>query len=255
MGINMHMPEAVFGQNCLLITHQKTGRTLSFHVEDALRIWAKQSVEDGSRNLLCPPAQLRSWQKRMVQAKLKTTVDVDWTFDCKGYSGSVYDDEEEDDDDKDEDEKGEAQCTSSGCGCNVSQGTQQSTKMITTKQTQKKKKQKKQQLRVVKSTTSISAVSSFEHGRVQSRPSQHRAAKKNITTLTNKRDSNNLPDNHTENSTAAIQTTTTAPPLTPSTNSINWSEWSNATVANVIEFTFFKSCQQQGFNMNTHRLY
>ena len=49
MGINMHMPEAVFGQNCLLITHQKTGRTLSFHVEDALRIWAKQSVEDGSR--------------------------------------------------------------------------------------------------------------------------------------------------------------------------------------------------------------
>ena len=87
MGINMHMPEAVFGQNLLRIENAKTGTTVLFDVEDALKIWAQGSVEKGSRSLLCPPAQLESWRQKMAQAKMKSSVDVDWTFDCNGYVG------------------------------------------------------------------------------------------------------------------------------------------------------------------------
>ena len=44
MGVRMHLPEAVFGSNRLVIEHEASGFRLAFTAEGALRCWARDSV-------------------------------------------------------------------------------------------------------------------------------------------------------------------------------------------------------------------
>ena len=89
MGVNCHMPEAVFGQNSLTVTHLESGTAFDFDAEGALRMWAQHSSERGSRSIRCVHGRLASWRNKMVSAQLRTSVDADWTFDCEGYSGNA----------------------------------------------------------------------------------------------------------------------------------------------------------------------
>ena len=87
MGVRMHLPEAVFGNNLIEVTHAASGATVSFRVEDALLSWARDSIEHGSRSVKVPPARLPQWEERMKTARRASSVDVDWTFCCSDYNG------------------------------------------------------------------------------------------------------------------------------------------------------------------------
>ena len=86
MGVRMHMPEAVFGANALVLTHRASGFRLTFDAEGALREWARDSVIMESSTRVAP-AELPVWRERMHAAKLRTTTAVDWTFCCADYAG------------------------------------------------------------------------------------------------------------------------------------------------------------------------
>ena len=90
----MHLPEAVFGDNRIVLTHRASGFTLAFTAEGALRCWARDSVveessakeTDGAR-LRTSAAQLPAWRQRMLASTLRTSTAVDWTFCCGEYGG------------------------------------------------------------------------------------------------------------------------------------------------------------------------
>ena len=85
MGVNMHLPEAVFGANHVTLKHLASGFTLRFDAADALRCWARDSIQHGSRDLRVPPAAAAAWRERMAVARQRSSVDVDWTFRCDSY--------------------------------------------------------------------------------------------------------------------------------------------------------------------------
>ena len=89
MGVRMHLPEAVFGDNSLVITHRESGFTLAFTAEGALKCWARDSVkgDHDSSSVRCAPAELPVWRKRMVASTMRTSTAVDWTFCCADYAG------------------------------------------------------------------------------------------------------------------------------------------------------------------------
>ena len=90
MGVRMHMPDAVFGDNVLQLRHAASGVVVDFGALDALRAWARDSVEQGSRSVKAPPARLPQWEERMRSARRATSTDVDWTFCCQDYIGEVH---------------------------------------------------------------------------------------------------------------------------------------------------------------------
>ena len=90
MGVRMHMPDAVFGDNVLQLRHAASGVVVDFGALDALRAWARDSVEHGSRSVKAPPARLPQWEERMRSARRATSTDVDWTFCCQDYIGEVH---------------------------------------------------------------------------------------------------------------------------------------------------------------------
>ena len=88
MGVRMHMPEAVFGANRLVLSHKESGFTLVFNAEGALRCWARDSVVgDATSYAKCAPAEMPVWRQRMHAASLRTSTAVDWTFCCGDYGG------------------------------------------------------------------------------------------------------------------------------------------------------------------------
>ena len=87
MGLEMHIPEAVYGSNYLTIKHIQSGLTISFDAEDALRRWAIGSIEQGA-SLLVPAAQLPVWSELMTTQRARSAADVDWTFCCSDYAGA-----------------------------------------------------------------------------------------------------------------------------------------------------------------------
>ena len=88
MGVRMHLPEAVFGANRLVLSHQASGFTLAFTAEGALRAWARDSVVgDATSYAKCAPAELPIWRQRMHAASMRTSTAVDWTFCCGDYGG------------------------------------------------------------------------------------------------------------------------------------------------------------------------
>ena len=89
MGVRMHLPEAVFGSCSLTLTHEASGLSITFSAEEALRCWARDSVEHGSRALRIPAAQLPAWRERMTAARMKAAVDYDWTYCCDDFHGAV----------------------------------------------------------------------------------------------------------------------------------------------------------------------
>jgi hypothetical protein len=90
MGVRMHMPDAVFGDNVLQLRHAASGVVVNFGALDALRARARDSVEQGSRSVKAPPARLPQWEERMRSARRATSTDVDWTFCCHDYIGEVH---------------------------------------------------------------------------------------------------------------------------------------------------------------------
>ncbi|KAL1521447.1 hypothetical protein AB1Y20_021111 [Prymnesium parvum] len=86
MGVNMHLPDAVFGANHLTLSHLASGFTLRLDAAGALRAWARDSVARGSRQLRVPPAAAPAWRERMAAARGRSSVDVDWTFRCEEYA-------------------------------------------------------------------------------------------------------------------------------------------------------------------------
>lgn len=87
MGVRMHLPEAVFGGNRLVVTHEASGFRLSFSAEGALRCWARDSVADDHLTSRVAPANLPAWRQRMEASAMRTSTAVDWTFCCAAYAG------------------------------------------------------------------------------------------------------------------------------------------------------------------------
>ena len=87
MGVKMHLPEATFGANKLILTHEPSGFVLSFTAEGALRAWARDSVlSDRELHIRVAPAEKAVWRSRVAAAQERTSQAVDWTF-CSGEYG------------------------------------------------------------------------------------------------------------------------------------------------------------------------
>jgi hypothetical protein len=87
MGVKMHLPEATFGANKLMLTHEPSGFVLSFTAEGALRAWARDSVlSDRELHIRVAPAEKAVWRSRVAAAQERTSQAVDWTF-CSGEYG------------------------------------------------------------------------------------------------------------------------------------------------------------------------
>jgi type 2A phosphatase activator TIP41 len=83
----MHLPEATFGANKLMLTHEPSGFVLSFTAEGALRAWARDSVlSDRELHIRVAPAEKAVWRSRVAAAQERTSQAVDWTF-CSGEYG------------------------------------------------------------------------------------------------------------------------------------------------------------------------
>ena len=78
------LPGALFGRNRLELTHEATGRTLSFDADGALTCWARESARNGSGGLRVAMASRASWKQ--AAEKLEGGNDYDWTF-SSDYSG------------------------------------------------------------------------------------------------------------------------------------------------------------------------
>ncbi len=88
MGVRMHMPESVFGDNLVELVHAQSGVRIRFTALAALRAWARSSIEKGSRSLRVPPGQLPQWKARLRAARARETIDYDWTFCCDDFVGT-----------------------------------------------------------------------------------------------------------------------------------------------------------------------
>ena len=61
------LPEAIFGKNRLVMTHEPSGQTLTFDAEGALLHWLRNSLAQGAGGLTVPAAALGSWKEKMQQ--------------------------------------------------------------------------------------------------------------------------------------------------------------------------------------------
>ena len=89
MGVRMHLPEAVFGGNRLVLTHIDSGFRIAFTAEGALKCWARDSVVGDHVTARVAPAELPVWRQRMLASTLRTSTAVDWTFCCAQYGGDA----------------------------------------------------------------------------------------------------------------------------------------------------------------------
>ena len=89
MGVRMHLPEAVFGSNRLVLTHVASGFCIAFTAEGALKCWARDSVVGDHVTARVAPAELPVWRQRMLASTLRTSTAVDWTFCCAQYGGDA----------------------------------------------------------------------------------------------------------------------------------------------------------------------
>ena len=84
------LPEAVFGHNTLIVTHEPTGTTLRFDAEGALLEWLKNSLQHGAGGLTVPEAEEGSWKEKvslMASGDAATRADWDWTYSTD-YTGA-----------------------------------------------------------------------------------------------------------------------------------------------------------------------
>mmetsp|Transcript_62459 Transcript_62459/g.103906 ORF Transcript_62459/g.103906 Transcript_62459/m.103906 type:complete len:323 (+) Transcript_62459:95-1063(+) len=79
------LPEAIFAQNWVQLSHEESGITLSFAAQGALTWWATESAKHGSAGLQVPVASRPAWREH-VQQQLEGSRDFDWTFSTN-YAG------------------------------------------------------------------------------------------------------------------------------------------------------------------------
>ena len=82
------LPGALFGRNSLKITHEASGRTLSFDADGAIISWARESARKGSGGLQVITANRASWKQAALGQEFNAVQDYDWTF-SSDYSGAT----------------------------------------------------------------------------------------------------------------------------------------------------------------------
>ena len=81
------LPEAIFANNRLVMTHVASKQSLTFDAEGCLTDWLKNSLKHGAGGLTIPAASLGSWKEKVQQQTGDSTrPDWDWTF-TNSYSG------------------------------------------------------------------------------------------------------------------------------------------------------------------------
>ena len=91
MGVRMHLPEATFGANSLIIEHAQSGFALAFTADGALRSWARDSILTDRHMVRAAPADQAVWRSRVAAAQERASHGVDWTFCCADYGGDTGD--------------------------------------------------------------------------------------------------------------------------------------------------------------------
>jgi type 2A phosphatase activator TIP41 len=81
------LPEAIFGHNCLTLTHEASGHVLRFDAEGAIMCWLRSSAHKGSGGLRVRTANTQAWQKHLLKLA-EEQGDHDWTFSTD-YSGTT----------------------------------------------------------------------------------------------------------------------------------------------------------------------
>ena len=82
------LPEAVFAQNQLRLTHESSGRRLCFDAAGALTSWAHASATQGAGGLQVPVASLPAWQQKAKEMGAEGSRNFDWTYSCE-YAGEA----------------------------------------------------------------------------------------------------------------------------------------------------------------------
>lgn len=83
------LPEIIFGQNRLTLTHEASGVRLSFGALGGLEVWARRSAQHGAAGLTVPMASSQAWKEKAAQYKQQDPArNFDWTYTAD-YSGDV----------------------------------------------------------------------------------------------------------------------------------------------------------------------
>jgi len=81
------LPEIIFAQNRLTLTHEASGITLAFGALGALEVWARNSAEHGAAGVTVPMASSKSWKEKAAQyAEQDPARNFDWTY-TSDYTG------------------------------------------------------------------------------------------------------------------------------------------------------------------------
>jgi WD40 repeat protein len=88
MGVRMHLPEAVWGNNWVRLTHEASGTLLRFDTDGALLRWVLRSLKHGCGGIKVAVAKEGGWLTR-YPAQYKTQ-DYDWTYSTD-YRGGAAD--------------------------------------------------------------------------------------------------------------------------------------------------------------------
>jgi type 2A phosphatase activator TIP41 len=91
------LPEAIFLQNKLTVTHEATGSVLSFDAESALLQWLKTSLVNGAGGYTIPAASLGTWKDKVKdegETGSSARPEWDWTYSTE-FAGDGADREQQ----------------------------------------------------------------------------------------------------------------------------------------------------------------